>query len=311
MLFKKKTSNENITAITPEHLTITEEGERRIRVSGIDHFDLRHTFDCGQCFRWNRVPADGSYTGVVDDKIINISQKFDGSFVFDNCTPDEFRDFWFDYLDLGRDYGTIIETLNRDDDVMKTATGYGSGIRLLRQDMWETLISFIISQNSNIPRIKKSIEALCKISGRPLGKYKGDEYYAFPSPERISGLTIEDLDSCGLGYRSRYILDTAKTVAEDVSIELNRMRDVPLKEAEEYITSLNGVGPKVANCFLLFGAWHYEAFPIDVWMKRIMTELYGFRENDLKGMQKYAADHFGKYSGFAQQYLFFYARENL
>lgn len=275
----------------------------------IRDFDADHTFDCGQCFRWDR-EADGSYTGVVGSRAVNI--RVDGSRLeIENCTAEEFEDFWRDYLDLDRDYGYIKERLCAGDEVMKKAAEYGHGIRLLHQDPWETVISFIISQNSNIPRIKKCINSLCENFGESLGEYRGSERFAFPTAEKLAGLTREDLAVCRLGYRDQYIIETAKAVAADGGAQLALAREISFEEAEAYIRSLHGVGPKVANCILLFGILRYESFPLDVWMKRIMSQLYGYAENDLKGMAAYAAEHFGEYSGFAQQYLFYFARENL
>lgn len=278
-------------------------------LENVKDFDADHTFDCGQCFRWDREP-DGSYTGVVGDKVANI--RVDGSrLIIENCTEDEFETFWHEYLDLGRDYGEIKGILCDGDQVMAEAAAYGHGIRLLQQDPWETVVSFIISQNSNIPRIKKCINALCENFGESLGEYRGIERFAFPSAEKLASLTKEDLAVCRLGYRDDYILKTAEAVAADGGKTLAMTREMDFADAEAYIRSLHGVGPKVANCILLFGILRYESFPLDVWMKRIMSQLYGFAENDMKGMAAYAAEHFGQHSGFAQQYLFYFARENL
>lgn len=279
------------------------------RVSGFTDFDVDHTFDCGQCFRWNR-EDDGSYTGVAFGRAVNIRMD-DGTLVIDNCTEDDYRNIWADYLDVQRDYSGVKARLSSHDDIMKRAVEYGSGIRLLHQDPWETLISFIISQNSNIPRIKKCIESLCSNFGESIGEYRGQERFSFPSAERLAGLTQEELSVCRLGYRDIYILETAAAVSADGSEALVRARSMSFDDAEKYIRSLKGVGPKVANCILLFGLLKYESFPLDVWMKRIMHELYGYDEKDMKGMSSYAHENFGEYSGFAQQYLFYYARENL
>lgn len=278
-------------------------------IEKISDFDAQHTFECGQCFRWDR-EEDGSYTGTAGGRTVSM-RVHNGELIIDNCDEKDFRGFWHDYLDLDRDYGHIKESLSAHDGVMKRAVECGSGIRLLRQDPWETVISFIISQNSNIPRIKKCIGSLCENFGQALGIYKGRMRYSFPTAERLAGLTREELAVCRLGYRDKYILKTAEAVAGDGGRMLEAAPDMPFEEAEAYIRSLHGVGPKVANCILLFGLMKYESFPLDVWMKRIMHELYGFAENDLKGMSAYAAEHFGPYRGFAQQYLFYYAREKM
>lgn len=279
------------------------------KVEKFADFDADHTFDCGQCFRWDR-EEDGSYTGVAFGRAVNIKKEA-GGLVIDNCTEEDYKNIWADYLDAQRDYAAVKTLLSAHDDVMKRAVEYGRGIRLLHQDPWETLISFIVSQNSNIPRIKKCVESLCSNFGESLGEYRGQERFAFPTAERLAGLTQKDLSVCRLGYRDKYILETAAAVAADGGMTLAGSRELSFADAEKYIRSLKGVGPKVANCILLFGLLKYESFPLDVWMKRIMHELYGFEEGDMKGMAAYARENFGEYSGFAQQYLFYYARENL
>ena len=251
-----------------------------------------------------------AHAGVAFGRAVNI-KKENGGLVIDNCTEEDYKNIWADYLDAQRDYAAVKTLLSAHDDVMKRAVEYGSGIRLLHQDPWETLISFIVSQNSNIPRIKKCVESLCSNFGESLGEYRGQERFAFPTAERLAGLTQEDLSVCRLGYRDKYILETAAAVAADGGRTLAGSRELSFADAEKYIRSLKGVGPKVANCILLFGLLKYESFPLDVWMKRIMHELYGFEEGDMKGMTAYARENFGVYSGFAQQYLFYYARENL
>ncbi len=278
-------------------------------LDGVRDFNAEHTFDCGQCFRWDR-EADGSYTGVVGTSAVNIGIN-DGRLTIDNCTEEEYNEFWRDYLDMDRDYGAIKARLSADDEIMRKAVEYGYGIRMLRQEPWETVISFIISQNSNIPRIKKCISALCENFGESIGFYRGIERFSFPGMEILSELSQEDLAPCRLGYRDKYIIETAKAIASDGGRTLAAARDMSFTDAESYIRSLHGVGPKVANCILLFGLLKYESFPLDVWMKRIMSEMYDFQENDLKGMTAYAREHYGEFSGIAQQYLFYYARANV
>lgn len=282
---------------------------RVFTLEGVRDFNAEHTFDCGQCFRWDR-EDDGSYTGVVGRNAVNIKIE-DGNLTIDNCDEHEYGSFWRDYLDMDRDYGGLKARLSEGDEIMVKAVEYGYGIRMLRQDPWETVVSFIISQNSNIPRIKKCIAALCENFGESIGVYRGAERFSFPDVNTLAGLEPEDLAVCRLGYRDKYIIQTARAVAGDGGEMLASARELSFAEAETYVRSLHGVGPKVANCILLFGLLKYESFPLDVWMKRIMSELYGFDEKDLKGMTAYAREHYGEYSGIAQQYLFYYARENL
>lgn len=298
-------------------------------IKEVKDFNLKHIFDCGQCFRWEE-EADGSYTGTAFGKTVNmrLEREADGAccagsggnhgggfescsgfLIIDGASEEDFENIWRVYLDLDRDYGEIKKTLAAGDLVVANAIKSGEGIRLLNQDNWETLISFIISQNNNIPRIKRCIENLSAAFGEPLPEYRGRKRYAFPTFERLSELEPEDLSEIRLGYRARYITETAKAVASDGGEMLYSLSEVPTKEAYEYLTSLCGVGPKVANCILLFSMEKYESFPIDVWVRRVMNRLYNIDENDVKSMSAFAGEKFGAYGGFAQQYLFYYMRE--
>ncbi|MBE6030633.1 MAG: 8-oxoguanine DNA glycosylase [Clostridiales bacterium] len=283
-------------------------------IKSVKDFDLKNIFDCGQCFRWNE-EEDGSYTGTAFGRTVNMSFEPDceggcsGRLIIDGADEEDFENIWKKYLDLDRDYSFIKETLGNRDEVIKEAICKGEGIRLLNQDNWETLISFIVSQNNNIPRIKKCIEGLCEKFGEELPEYRGKKRYAFPGYDVLSKVTLEDLADIKLGYRAEYIIRTAQTVAEDEGRMLYALNSMPLKDAYDYLVSLQGVGPKVANCILLFAIEKYESFPIDVWMRRVMNYLYGFPENDMKGMAAFARETYGENGGFAQQYLFYYMRE--
>ena len=286
---------------------IATEEKNRVIIQGAKDFQLDHIFDNGQCFRWNKEP-DGSYTGIAYGKIANI-QRNDDTIVLNNVTLNDYNLIWKEYLDLERDYGALKTLLSKKDPAMKTAISYGYGMRILRQEKWETLVSFIISQNNNIPRIKKCVEGLCAVHGNPAGTYKGRTFYAFPTAEKLAGLSAEELDTCKLGYRAKYIVATAKQVSADGGKTLERMGEVSADEANEYLVSLSGVGPKVANCVSLFSMGKYSSFPLDVWIKRVMNQVYHIEEGNVKKMQEYASRHFGEYGGIAQQYLFYYTRE--
>jgi N-glycosylase/DNA lyase len=288
-------------------MKITEENNKVI-IEGVRDFHPDHTFDNGQCFRWNR-ENDGSYTGVAFDRAANIGFKGE-TMTIDNITLDEYHSTWKDYLDLGRDYGTIKQILSVKDPAMGRAAAYGGGMRILRQDKWETLISFILSQNNNISRIKKCVESICAAHGRPLGMYRGQMRYAFPAPEQLAGLTTAELDTCRLGYRAKYIVETAGQILADGGKTLHSLDRLSTEEGFEYLLSLSGVGPKVANCILLFSMGKYESFPLDVWIKRVMHQMYNIEEGNVRKMQEFASEHFGDYGGVAQQYLFYYARES-
>lgn len=285
---------------------------------GVKDFNTDHIFDCGQCFRWSR-QDDGSYTGIAMGKPVNVSLKeaAEGEgrrrldLIIDNCSAEDFEKIWRSYLDLDRDYGAIKATLAESDEVMAKAISGGEGIRILKQELWETMVSFIISQNNNIPRIKGCIENLSRLFGESAGEYGGVEYYNVPSAEVMAELTADDLAPVRLGYRAPYLLETAKQVVakggmDAVAAEL-AAAGTP-EEACEYLRGFQGVGPKVASCIALFGLGRLEAFPIDVWVRRVMNRLYGIDEKDIKGMNAYAAEHFGINGGIAQQYLFYYIR---
>lgn len=287
-------------------MIILEENNRVI-VKGITDFHPDHTFDNGQCFRWNR-EDDGSYTGVAFGKALNISCRGD-ELILDNITIEDFQRIWKDYLDLDRDYGALKSMLSDKDPAMQSAIRHGYGMRILQQDKWETLVSFILSQNNNIARIKKCVEGICAAHGKPIGPYRGKLRYTFPTPEELAKLQPEELEPCRLGYRAKYVVETARQILADGGRTLCSMDQEPTQTGYEYLLTLSGVGPKVANCILLFSMGKYESFPLDVWIKRVMNQIYHIEEGNVKKMQEFAASHFGEYGGIAQQYLFYYAKE--
>ena len=290
-----------------------KEEKNSVLVYGLRDFELKDIFECGQCFRWNP-EEDGSYSGVAFGRAVNIlyekeGDREEGTLIIRNSTAEDFENIWKKYFDLERDYGQIKEELSENDEIMAKAVEYGRGIRILNQDEWETLISFILSQNRNIPLIKKSIEEICRRYGEPVYDFNGNIRYAFPRPEALAAVSEEELSECRLGYRARYVTETSKVISGETD-RLYSMTKASYKEALDYLTGLCGVGPKVANCILLFSMEKYESFPIDVWVRRLMSALYGTDENNLKEIREYSDKKFGRLGGFAQQYLFYYAREN-
>ncbi|SHE49457.1 N-glycosylase/DNA lyase [Thermoanaerobacter uzonensis DSM 18761] len=281
-----------------------EEKGTKVIVRGIEDFNLKETFECGQCFRWNE-EEDGSYTGVAYDKVINMKLEKD-MLIIDNTDLNDFYDIWFDYFDLARDYRQIKESLSKD-PVLKEAIQYGKGIRILRQDTWETLVSFIISQNNRIPQIKKVVENLASSFGEPI-EYKGKVYYTFPKAEELVMFDVETIAKTKCGFRAKYILDAASKVFSG-EIDLLKLFEYSTNEIRDILMSINGVGPKVADCVILYSIGRYDTFPTDVWIKRIVEYLYLKREGTPLEIQLFAIDKFGDLSGFAQQYLFYYGRE--
>ena len=269
---------------------------KRIIYENITDFDPVHTFECGQCFRW--VPAgdgSGDYIGAAGSNAARVSYS-DGRLVLDVTGGS--REFWHEYLDLGTDYSEIKRQLAQGDPTITDATDYGCGIRILRQDLFETIVSFIISQNNNIPRIRKNIESICDVYGERIGEAFGREWHAFPSPEALAAADEADLAGLKLGYRCSYIRAAGE-----------RYIDEPRPETREDILKYLGVGPKVANCIMLFGLRDTGAFPVDTWVRHIMNDKYGIDENDRRAMEEFAQERFGELAGYAQQYLFYYYRD--
>ncbi|HEX2945071.1 MAG TPA: DNA glycosylase [Clostridia bacterium] len=277
----------------------------RIIIRDVHDFDPVQVFECGQCFRWSR-EQDGSYTGVARGRAANVACE-DGALILRNVTLDELDRVWFDYFDLGRDYSKIKEAVAVD-DIMKEAVEFGSGIRLLRQEIWETVISFIVSANNNIPRIIKIINDISKNFGEEL-YYEGRSFFSFPGPKSLASCSLDQLKACRAGYRCSYINETAETVASG-SFDLGSLAGISTDAARKALLGLKGVGGKVADCILLFSGTCLDVFPTDVWVKRVMEELYFKQETGINEIRGFALDYFGKYAGIAQQYLFYFAREH-
>ena len=268
-------------------------------------FDLKHIFECGQCFRWD-LQNDGSYLGIAFGKALKINCPSPGTLVLYETSPEDFHSIWKHYFDFERDYGRIKAVLSQD-PIMKQAVGCGHGIRILRQELWETVVSFIISSSNNIPRIKKIIDALCKSFGNKI-EYMGNIYYSFPPPEALAGCTLDELSVIRAGYRDKYILDAAKRFASG-SLSPEHFQGLETPQAKKLLMEMNGVGSKVSDCILLFGLNRFDSFPVDVWIKRIMERLYFGSPQSNDKIERFALQKFGNLSGIAQQYLFFYARE--
>lgn len=280
------------------------EQNNNLILQNVCDFDLRQTFDCGQCFRWDK--CDDGYIGVAFKKALKISQSGNTVTLFDTKKTD-WDNIWREYFDIERDYGAIKTTLSTD-KIMQEAVSFGSGIRILNQEPFECLISFIISASNNIPRIKKIINALCINFGEKI-TYLGKDFYTFPSAMRISKLTLEELSVIKAGFRDKYILSAAKAVANG-QIDLRCLKRASSDYAKSELLKLPGVGNKVAECVLLFSLEKYSSFPVDVWIKRIMEHCFFGGEQTKEAVSALAQDKFGELGGFAQQYLFYWAREN-
>lgn len=283
-----------------------EEIKNGIILKETKDFDPVHIFECGQCFRWIK-EDDGSYTGVAKGKVINV--KKDGeNIVIDNTNKEEFENIWYDYFDLGRDYTSLKKELAQHDENLKKAVDFGWGIRILQQDSWEMLISFIISSNNRIPMIQRAIDNISEKYGKEICEYRGRKYFAFPSPEELSKASIEELRECKTGFRDKYIYHTNKMVIEE-NLNMEDFIEMDSEVCHKELMKFKGVGAKVADCIALFGMRKYDSFPVDVWVKRVMQEFYGAEDMSLPKMRKYGMELFGEKAGFAQQYLFYYVRE--
>lgn len=272
----------------------------------IKDFEPKHIFECGQAFRWKR-EDDDSYTAIHRGKIINVMRKND-NIIFSNTNEEDFKNIWHDYFDLQTDYSKIKADLSKD-PILEEAIKFGEGIRILNQDPYETTISFIISANNQIPRIKKSIELISQNYGEFIGEYKGIKYHSFPEPEVLANIDESELEEkCKVGYRAKYIVNSSKMIYNK-EVNLDELYNRPSQDAKEILMTLPGVGPKVSDCILLFSLNKNDAFPVDVWVKRVMEHFYLKEDTSLKNISKYAGEKFGDLGGFAQQYLFYYARE--
>lgn len=266
-------------------------GDGKIYIKNAENFNLKQTLDCGQAFRWSE-GADGVWTGVAGGRRITLAAS-GGDIVITGSNKEDFENFWADYFDLSRDYGAIIKSFGNDKN-LSAAAEFARGIRILRQEPWEALCSFIISQNNNIPRIKGIISRLCENFGDKCG-----DSYTFPGAETLASLTPDDLAVIRCGFRAKYITDAARKVAGG-EIDLESLKTLGYDEAQKELLKIKGVGPKVADCALLYGCGHIEAFPKDVWIKRALDEFFGGE------IPQCAAEN----AGIAQQYIFYYIREN-
>ncbi len=272
----------------------------------IDNFDAKAIFTCGQAFRWYE-ESDGSFTTVHLGRILNVLND-DNKVIFKGTNLEEFNEIWIDYFDLNTNYEEIRKTLSNN-KILANAMDYGKGIRILNQNHFEMLISFIISANNMIPRIKKSIEIISMRYGKFICEDENRKYYSFPTIEELSKATVEELrEFAKVGFRDKRIFDTVNMILTK-NIDLDNFENLETDTLREELLKFAGVGNKVADCIMLFSYKRGEVFPVDVWIKRVMEELFIKEETPVKKISKEADRIFGKYAGYAQQYLFYYGRE--
>ena len=277
----------------------------------IDSFNLNHIFECGQCFRWEK-QIDDSYIGIIEDTVLRVAIKNKKLAVEGITKKEDIKEFLIEYFDLNNDYSAIKSRLSKVDPNLKISIEYGYGIRILKQNLFECIISYIISANNNIPRIKKIINNISKQFGEEVG-FEENKYYLFPSIEQLSKGNLEDFKAAGAGFRDIRIYNTTQAIYSG-SFSLDNLYEIEaIDELEKELLKLDGVGPKVANCIMLFALKRFDVFPIDVWVRRVMNDLYihAKDENKInnKEILKIARNKFGDLSGLAQQYLFYWRRE--
>lgn len=285
--------------------------EQKLVLKNIDSFKLEDIFECGQCFRWDK-QEDGSYIGVIKNGVLKVSKQ-GKSVAFEGVLEGDINSIVYDYFDLETNYNDFKDRLSKIDDNMKRSIEFGNGIRILNQDLWEMVISFIISANNNIPRIKGIINRISEKVGQKV-TWNGKDYFLFPSPEELSKLSVADLRALGTGFRDKRIYNTTQMI---INKEFNLDSLIKIKNTEEIrneLLKLDGVGEKVADCILLFALHRFDTFPVDVWVRRVMNVLYIHNEDEAKVNKKQirevAYSLFGEIEGIAQQYLFYWAREN-
>lgn len=307
-----------------------------IIISELEFFSVAQTFDCGQSFRFTLrelsseekteiseklgIPCnEGSVwraDGIAFGRRISFIQPSESTLLVTPCTLDDFEKIWKHYLSLDTDYAAIRENMRKirpTDQILNTAMDKGKGIRILRQEPWEALCTFIISQNNNIPRITGLVKALCQAAGNDLSKNDAvipeknnsdnsntdpEKFYSFPSPEAVKALGTDGLFALRTGFRAAYLFDAASKVASG-EVDISSIQALPTAEAEAKLRTIKGVGPKVAACSLLFGFEKDDAFPVDVWVKRVLAQYYP---------EGISPEEFGDHAGLAQQYLFYYQR---
>lgn len=293
--------------------------DKSIMIKGVTNFNIKQILECGQCFRWEKI-SDTNYIVVAYRRVIEIVQEDDNVTIY-NTNIDEFENIWRNYFDLDTDYSTLKVELSKD-ETLKKSVEFGYGIRILNQDPFEMLISFIVSARNSIPSIMKTIKKMSEKWGDELS-YKGNTYYAFPTPEQFKSATLEEIKETGASFRSKYIFDTIGKVNSAIEakksgiltdelriFDLDYIKALPIDECHVALQNFMGVGAKVADCIMLFSMEKKSAFPVDVWVKRAMIHFYVAPDVSLNKIRIFGRDKFGELSGLAQQYLFYYAREN-
>ncbi len=279
--------------------------ENDLLIKEAKDFNIEHILECGQCFNFEKI-GEMEYIIVAYGKMLHIKQEKDVITLY-NVSKDEYMAVWNDYFDMSTDYGIIKEYLMSNDEKIVNAILDKWGIRIINQEFHETLLSFIISQNKQIPHIKKIVRDISERFGDEVGEYNGRKYYSFPSLEQLKVATEEDFRELKTGFRAPYLMDAIEKML--LGMNMKTFSSLTYEEAIVELTKIKGVGEKVANCVALFSLQYKNAFPVDVWVKRVMEETYFGKETSKEEIMKFAKEKFGEYGGYAQQYHFYYMRD--
>lgn len=280
-----------------------------VTVDGVNDFTLSQILECGQCFHFDKLDEE-VYEVVAFGRAVKMEQT-DKVLRIYGSSMEDYEGIWKLYLDMDNDYGLIKQSVIKADGALKTAVDEKSGIRILNQDFFETLISFIVSQNKSIPQIKQCVKNISHRFGDEVIGYNGEAFYVFPDVQRLHDATEEELRECKVGFRAPYIKNATEAVYSG-AVTKEKLDELDIAQARELLMTIKGVGEKVANCVLLFGLGRREAFPVDVWMKRIMEQMYfDGKATKKQDIEAFAVNKFGDLGGYAQQYLFDYARTTL
>ncbi len=277
-------------------------------IDNLRDFCLKYTLESGQSFRWSRI--NDAYYGVVEGRILRLQQKNKSTLKIESSRNEDeeiITKFLFHYLDLNRELAPILTAVRVDGYIAKAIDRFW-GMRILNQELWETIASFILSQNNNISRIRNIIHTLSEKFGQKI-EFNGYVNYTFPTPNSLADAGIDEIFSCGTGYRARYLWNAAAKISKG-ELLLDMLKRLPYTEAKNELMKLEGVGEKVADCICLFSLGHLEALPIDVWIKRIFEQIYLRKKASMFEIRQFAKNYFGKNIGYAQQYLFHYAQSN-
>ncbi len=281
--------------------------DNSIILKDVSDFSISQTLECGQCFHFYCIGVD-EYIVIAHNRMLHIKQ-IGNEVTFFNTTRKEYDEIWENYFDLSNDYSKIKEYLMKQDEQLIPAIKDKSGVRILNQEFSETLMSFIISQTKQIPQIKQVVNTISNRFGSIVGTYEDTTYYAFPTIEELKKITVEDFLECKAGFRAPYLVAAAQFLSNDMNALY--FSDYSYEEVKKILMGIKGVGEKVANCVLLFSLGYRNAFPVDVWIKRTMEELYFHKDTPKDVIQKFGEEKFGKYGGYAQQYLFYFGKTTL